>query len=313
MRGVRSLLRSALVIWGVTLVTFLMMHVLPGNAAQARLGLSGTPAETAALAARLGLRDPLAEQYLRWLGGLLSGRLGTSLASGQPVASVLAERLPVSAELVGLALAAAVAVAVPVALLAAVRPGGALDRASIAVAVTAISIGPFVLGLGLVLVFGVRLGWFPAIGFVPPGHGLLANLRSMTLPVATLALPLAGALTRMLRADLVDQMRRDYILTVRAAGASRWEALWRHALRNALSGSVTVAGLSLGTLLGGTVAVEQVFALPGLGSALLHAVEGRDTTLVEAIVLLLAGAVVLANQLTDRAYRALDGRVDLGR
>lgn len=302
-----------MVIWGVTLVTFLMMNALPGNAAEVRLGTSATPAETAALAARLGLAQPLAERYLHWLGELALGRLGRSLASGQPIGSLLVERLPVSAELVGLALIAAIGCALPVAMLSALRPGGALDRASLALAVLTISIGPFVLGIGLVLAFGVYWGWLPAIGFVPPAQDLLGNLRSMVLPVCTLALPLLGTYARILRSDLVAQLHEDYILTVRAAGASRWQALTRHALRNALFGSVTVLGLSLGTLLGATVVIEQVFAVPGIGSALLQAIESRDTPLVEAIVLLFALSVVLANQLTDRVYRVLDQRVDLGR
>jgi peptide/nickel transport system permease protein len=305
-------LRLVAVTWAVTLAVFLMMNVLPGNAAAVQLGTSGTPAEEAALAGRLGLLEPLPERYLRWLAGLPLGRLGRSLSTGQPVAGVLRGRLPVSLELVVLAMAVAVGLAVPAALLSASRPHGLVDRLTMALGTTAVSTAPFVLGLGLVLLFAVRLSWFPAIGFVPLDDGIAGNLRSLVLPVATLALPLAGGFTRLLRSDLIDQLQQDYVATARAGGASRWRVLSRHALRNSLFGSVTMAGLSLGTLLGGTVVVEQVFALPGLGSELLQAVQTRDTNMVEAIVLLLAGCVVLANVLTDQSYRMLDRRVDLG-
>jgi peptide/nickel transport system permease protein len=305
---VRVAARPVAVVWGVTLVTFLLMNALPGNAAQARLGITGTPAETAALTARLGLRQPLAERYLHWAGDLCRGRLGISLASGQPVAAVLGPRLAVSAELLGLALVLAAGVALPVAMLSAAWPGGVLDRTSTALGVTAISVAPFLLGLVLMLVFAVRLGWVPALGFVPPGRSVTGNLRSLALPVLTLGLPLAGTWTRVLRSDLLEEMQAEYIVTVRAAGASRWHAVRRHALRNALPGAVTLVGLSVGTLLGASVAVEQVFALPGLGSALVTGVETRDTPLVEIVVLLLAVGVVLAGRLADRVTTVLGGR-----
>ena len=301
-------------LWGVATATFIAMNCLPGNAAQARTGLGGTKVEQRALSARLGLDEPLLESYLHWLGHLLTGRLGDSLASGQPVWTIVGERLPVSGELIGLAMVMAIAFAVPVALACALRPGSALDRAVLAVSVTAVSVAPFVLGIGLVLLFAVRLGWFPAIGFVAVDQSLLGNLRSVALPTCTLGLPLFGTYTRLLRADLVDQMlREDYILAARSTGASAWRVLTRHALRNALFGSVSVVSLTCGTLLGGTVIVEQIFGVPGIGSALLQAVNGRDTNVVEAIVLLVALCVLGVNRLADGVYQALDRRVGLER
>jgi peptide/nickel transport system permease protein len=297
----------------VSLAVFLMMNLLPGNAAQVQLGTMGTPVEEEALTRRLGLREPLLERYLHWLAGLPLGRLGLSLSNGQPVSGIVGQRLPVSLELVVLTILVAIALTIPMALLSALRPGGVIDRVAMVAGMGVHSLAPFVLGLALVLLFAVRLNWLPAIGFIPLPQDVPGNLRSLALPVVTLALPLAGSLTRVLRSDLIEQMEQDYIVTARSTGASRWNALTRHAFHNALTGSITLVGLSLGTLLGGAVVVEQVFALPGLGSGLLRAIETRDTNLVEGIVLLLSVCVALANSVSDRGRDLLEQRTDGGR
>lgn len=308
----RAIAPQLALLWGVTTATFVAMNCLPGNAAQARLGASGSSTEERALAARLGLDQSLLERYLHWLSRITTGRLGDSYANGQSVWKLVDERLPVSGELVGLVLLVAVGSSVPVALVCALRPGGPLDRAVMAVGVTALSLAPFVLGIGLVSFFAVRLGWFPAIGYVAVDRSADGNLQSMALPTCTLALPLSGVYSRLLRADLVDQLQqKDYILTARATGASPWRVLWRHALPNAVFGSISVVALSLGTLIGGTVIVEQIFALPGVGSELTQAIQARDANVVAAIVLIVATSVLAANGAAEWAYHALDRRVGL--
>jgi peptide/nickel transport system permease protein len=300
------------VLWGVSALTFVVMSVLPGNAAQQLLGVQATPAQVHQLELELGLDKPPWVRYASWLGGVLTGNLGRSLASGQPVTAVIGERLPVTLELVLYALVISVAVAVPVALLAARRPGGLADRLSMGISMAGLSVANYVLALVLVIVLAVYLPVFPAIGFVPLAESVAANLRSLTLPALAIGFPLACFYTRLLRADIADQMQEDYVVTARAKGVGPWQVLVRHALRNSLFGLLTIVGLNLGTLIGATVIIEQIFSLPGIGQAFIQAINNRDVPLIEAIVLVLAAAVVLANLLTDVLYAVLDPRIRYG-
>jgi peptide/nickel transport system permease protein len=311
---VRRLLAGIPVALGVTFLTFALVNLLPGDAAEALLGPDATSAQLNALAVKLHLNEPFFERYAHWLGGVVTGNLGTSLASGQQVSSIVAQRIPVTFELAALALILALALAVPVAVLAARRPGGVVDHLALVTSVMTVSVTPFVLAGLLVLVFAVHLGWFPAIGFVPVTQSVAGNIRSLVLPAAVTALPLFGGYTRVLRGDLVDQLRgEDYVLTARAAGASPWQVLIRHALRNSMLGLVTLVGLNVGVLVSATVIVEQVFDLPGLGSALLQGVNDRDVPVVGAIALIFALFVVLASLVTDLSYTVLDPRIRHGR
>jgi peptide/nickel transport system permease protein len=300
------------VLWGVTFLTFTLMNLLPGNAARAQLGADASDAQVHALAVKLDLTGSFLSRYFHWLSALLSGRLGRSLASGQAVSSIVTQRLPVSGELVVLAIGCALAGAIPVAVLSARWPGGIIDRTATVAAVTSVSVAPFILATWLIALFAVELGWLPAIGYAPLSQGVVANLRSLVLPVAAVALPLFGGYTRVLRGDLVDQvLGADHIETARSLGMSPWQILLRHALRNSLLGLVTLVGFNLGTLIGGAVIVEQVFGLPGLGSGLVQAISARDVPVIQAIVMLFAVGVVLASLLSDLAYRALDPRIRL--
>jgi peptide/nickel transport system permease protein len=302
------------VLWGVTFLAFSVMNLLPGDAAQALLGENATPAEVHALAVKLHLNEPFFERYFHWLGGVFSGNLGNSLANGQSVWSVLTSRLPVSFELVLLAFIISLGFAVPVAILSARKAGGIMDRFSMAVSMLSLSVAPFVLGIVLVLVFAVKLGWLPAIGFKSIGNGLWPNLRTMILPAVSIALPLFGSYTRLLRADILEQLLgEDYVLTARSKGATPWQVLTGHVLRNSVFGLVTLIGLNLGTLIGSTVVVEQIFAIPGIGSELLQAINNRDVTVVEGTVLVFAVVVVAASILTDLLYSVLDPRIRHGR
>ena len=296
------------VLWGVTFLTFVVLNALPGDAATALLGTNATPAEIRAETIKLHLNEPLLVRYWDWLVGVLHGNLGTSLYYNQPVTSILAQRLPVTLELVVYALVITFVVSVPLAIFSARRPRGVVDRTSMVFSMASLSVAPYVLALLLILVFAVNLQWFPALA-----SGTGGDIRDLTLPAITLAIPLIGFYVRFLRADLLEQMSEDYTVTALAKGLSRWKVLSRHALRNSFIGLVTVIGLNLATLIGATVIVEQIFGLSGIGYELLRAINNRDVPLVEGIVLVFATIVVLANLATDLLYDVLDPRIRHGR
>ncbi|MGH3318652.1 MAG: ABC transporter permease [Streptosporangiaceae bacterium] len=309
----RRLAAAVPVLWGVTLLTFTVMNLMPGNAARQLLGANATPQQVHQLAIKLGLNKPFLVRYGDWLHGVVTGDLGSSLSSGQSVSTILGQRLPVTFELVLYAFVVSVAFTVPVAVVAARKPGGLADRLSMAVSTMGLSIANYVLALVLVIVFAVYLPILPAIGFVPPSEGLAENIRSLTLPAVAIGFPLFCFYTRLLRGDILEQMQgEDYVVTAKAKGIGPWRVLVRHALRNSLFGLLTVVGLNLGTLIGATVIIEQIFALPGIGQELLQAIDNRDVVVVEAIVLVFALIVVLANLLTDILYAVLDPRIRYG-
>lgn len=309
----RRLLMVSPVILGVSVLTFWVLDLIPGNAAQQLLGPEATPEQLRALELELGLDRPAVLRYLDWLGGAVTGDLGTSLVNSQPVTGLIAERMAVTAELVVLAFVVSLGLAVPVALLAAYRPNRFFDRVSMLISITGLSVANYVLALLLVLVFAVELTLFPAIGFVPLAEGVGANLHSLALPAAAIAFPLFCFYTRFLRGDLVDQLQgEDYVTTARAKGIGPWQVLLRHAFRNSAFGLITVVGLNLGTLLGGTVIVEQIFALPGMGQLMLQAINTRDSTVVQGCVVVFAVVAVLANLAADLLYAVLDPRIRYG-
>jgi peptide/nickel transport system permease protein len=309
----KRLLLAVPIVLGVSILTFWVLDLIPGNAAQQLLGPEATAQQIATLEHQLGLDQPPALRYLGWLGGALHGDLGTSLVSSQPVTALLGERLAVSGELVGLAFVVSLGLAVPVALLAAYKPGRMVDRVSMLISITGLSVANYVLALLLVLLFAVQLTVLPAIGYVPLSQGMGANLRGMVLPTAAIAFPLFCFYTRFLRGDLVDQLQgEDYITTARAKGIGPGQVLLRHAFRNSAFGLITVVGLNLGTLIGGTVIIEQIFALPGIGQLLLQAINTRDFVVVQACVLVFAVVAVGANLVADLLYAVLDPRVRYG-
>jgi len=304
----RRVLIAIPVLWGVTFLTFIVLNALPGDAATALLGANATPAEIRAETIKLHLNESIWVRYWNWLVGLLHGNLGTSLYYNQPVTSILGQRIPVTLELVVYALVITFVVSVPLAIFSARRPRGVVDRASMVFSMASLSVAPYVLALLLILVFAVNLQWFPALA-----QGTGGDIRDLTLPAITLAIPLIGFYVRFLRADLLEQMSEDYTVTALAKGLSRWKVLSRHALRNSFIGLVTVIGLNLATLIGATVIVEQIFGLSGIGWELLRAINNRDVPLVEGIVLVFATIVVLVNLGTDLTYDVIDPRIRHGR
>ena len=306
----RRLLATIPVLLGVTVVTFAVVTLLPSNAAQQLAGAEATAAQVALLESKLELDRPAWRRYLDWVGGVLTGDLGNSFASGRPVTALLSERLPVTLELVAYALVIALGLALPTALAAARKPSGIVDRLAAALSLTALSTASYVLALVLVLVFAVELALLPSVGFSAVHDGLAANLSSLTLPATAIAFPLFGFYTRFLRGDLLEQMRdQDYVVAAAAKGVGPWRVLLRHALPNSLFGLLTVVGLNFGTLVGGTVIVERIFALPGMGQLLLESIALRDELVVQAGVLVLTMLTVTANLTVDLLYLALDPRV----
>jgi peptide/nickel transport system permease protein len=302
------------VLWGVSFLTFLVINRLPTDAAQQLLGVNATPQQLEELRQKLHLHDPFLTRYFDWLGNVLTGDLGRSFASDQTVTSILDERLPVTFELLAYALIVSLLFTVPVALLAAYRPNGIVDRITMATSMAGLSVANYVLALLLVYVFAVKLEWLPAIGYVNPADGIWPFIKSLTLPAVSIGFPLFCFYTRLLRADILEQMQgEDYVITAKAKGVRPWRVLARHALPNSLFGLLTVVGVNFGTLIGVTVIIEAIFSLPGIGGALVEAINNRDILVVQGIVLVFAVIVVLVNLVTDLLYTVLDPRIRYGR
>ena len=297
----RRLLLTVPVLLGVATLVFSLIHLVPGDPAQAMLGEGASPEDIAQLRTRLGLDRPLLEQYWTYLKGLPRGDLGTSLRTQQPVAAQIAERLPATAELAGAAMLVAVTLALPLGIIAAVWRGTWIDQSAMAVALAGISVPGFWLGPLLALVFAVELGWLPV-----SGRGTLAHL---VLPALTLGAALAAILARMTRASVLEELREQYVVAARARGASRVRAVVVHALGNSLIPVVTILGLQLGAVLTGSIITETIFSWPGVGRLLIQSINFRDYPMVQGCILLIAITYVTMNLLTDVLYGWLDPRI----
>lgn len=291
---------------------FAALEVLPGDPAAVRLGTSARPDTLAALRAEMGLDRPAPVRYAAWLAGAATGRLGTSTSYGVPVAGLIAERLSVTLPLAALALAAAVGIALPLGIGAAARRGGGLDALAGLFAQVSLAVPNFWIGLLLVLLVAVRLDWLPSGGFPGWGGGGLPALRALVLPAAALALPQAGVLVRVARGAVLEALGEDFIRTARAKGCSRRTVLWRHALPVAVPAVLTVLGLQTSFLMAGSVLVETVFALPGLGRLAVGAFAQRDIAVVEDAVLFFAAVVIGVNFAVDLAHTLIDPRLREG-
>ena len=297
------------VLFLVSLAVTALTDLLPGSAAFAVLGETATDEQVAQFNADHGLDRPLPVRYLDWLGGVLHGDLGTSIRGAGNVADLLSERIPVTIELALLSILISVAVAVPLALLSAERAGGILDRGLTAVSSALVSIPGFVIALLLVAVLAMRAEAAPATGWVPLADGVSANLQHALLPALTLALVEIPVMYRVLRADAVATLNEEFVLAARARGLTRSYVLFRHVLRPSSFSFVTMLGLSFGRLLGGTVIVESIFALPGVGSLAVQSIYAMDIVVVQGVVVMVAVVYVAANALIDLTYRLLDPRV----
>lgn len=292
-----------------SLVVFLVLEVLPGNAAQILMGPDADPEAVRALGSQLGIDRPALERYGHWVAGLLTGDLGNSYAYSTPVADLLRERLALTVPLAVMAMALTAAIALAAGIYAASRHDKLGDVGVMGLSQVGIAIPNFWFAILLILLFSVHLKWFSAGGFPGWGEGLLPGLRALLLPAIALAVVQAAILARITRSAVLDVLREDFVRTARAKGLSERGTLWGHVLRNAMIPVVTVMGLQFAELLAGTIVVESVFYLPGLGRLIFQSISNRDLIVVRNCVMLLAAMVVFVNFVVDLLYAAIDPRV----
>jgi peptide/nickel transport system permease protein len=304
----RRLLTLGLTLWLTSLVVFVVLEVLPGDPALLMLGVDARPDTLAALRAQMGLDRPAPVRYFAWIGGLMTGDLGTSHTYGVPVADLIRDRLVVTVPLAGLAMLVSTAVALPLGMLAAARRNRPADYGVMAFSQLGVAVPNFWFGILLVLWFSIGLGWFEAGGFPGWSAGIGPALKSLTLPAFTLGLTEAAILARVTRSAVLDTLGEDYVRTARAKGLSRGAVMRRHVLRNALIPITTIVGLQFAFLLGGAIVVENVFFLPGLGRLLFQAISQRDLIVVKDAVMVLAAMVVAVNLTVDIFYAVIDPR-----
>ena len=306
------LLRGAdllFVAFGVSVLTFLMIHLIPGDAAQIMLGAAdASPEKVAALRARLGLDRPLVVQYALWIGHALAGDFGLSIWTGRPVLEEIAGRVGVTIELTLLGLASAIVIAIPLGCLMATLRSSMADYVTRVVSIVGVTIPSFWLGTMLIYGTSALLPGVQVVGWVPFAIDPIGNLQRMILPVVALALPALAGLSRIVRAAMLEALTQDYVRTARAKGVSEARVIFAHALRNALIPFVTAVGIILGYQFGGSVVVEQVFALPGLGRLMIGAITERNYPLIQAAILLATVVFVVVNFLVDVLYLAIDPR-----
>ena len=299
-----------------SVVVFAVLELLPGNAAQIMLGDTATPESLAALQAKLGLDRPPLQRYASWVGGLLQGETAQSVSYGTPTAELIAERLRVTLPLALMAMGLTVVLALGLGLYAASRHNRIGDVSVMAASQLGIAIPNFWFAILLILLFAVQLQWVSAGGFPgwteDEGGGLVEGIVALLLPALALALVQAAILARVTRSAVLEVMREDFVRTARAKGLSRRQALWRHVLRNAMIPVLTVAGLQFANLITGTIVIENVFVLPGVGRLVFLAISNRDLVVVRDVVMLLAAVVVLVNLVVDVLYALIDPRLRAG-
>lgn len=301
---------------GASVVVFVVLEILPGNAAQVLLGPDASPEAIAQLTEQLGLNLPAAERYFQWIRGLFVGDMGTSYAYGSPVLELVLERLALTVPLAILAMLITTVIAIAAGIYAASRHNKLGDVGVMGLAQIGIAIPNFWFAILLILLFSVKLQWFAAGGFPgwreADGGGLWPALQALLLPAIALAVVQAAILARITRSSVLDVQQEDFVRTARAKGLSRRATLWRHVLRNAMIPVVTIMGLQFANLLAGTIVVENVFYLPGLGRLIFQSIANRDLIVVRNCVLLLAAMVVVVNFVVDVLYAVIDPRMQAG-
>jgi len=295
---------------GITIIVFFMIHLIPGDPARTILGIHATPQAIAILHSEWGLNRPLVSQYWLFMDRLLHGNLGQSLFYGVPAAGIITARLPATLWLIIYAAVLAVLISVPLAMIAASRKDGIRDQVVRAVPLLGLGMPPFWLGILLIYLFAIKFRLFPVSGY---GTGVAGHLHAMFLPALIVAIALAPVVIRSLRASMLNVLGAEYITTARSKGLPAQRLFLRHVLRNAVIPAVTVLGINIGFLVGGTVIIENVFAIPGIGQLMLNSIFERDFPVVQGVTLVFGIMVVLVNLLADMAYAALDPRVRFDR
>src|SRR5882762_1727210 len=294
---------------GASLIIFLVLDALPGNAAEMLMGANSSPEALHALTVKLGLDQPLVIRYVHWIGGLLVGDLGNSYSYGTPVAELIAERLALTIPLAVMAMLLTVVLSLSAGVYTAANHNKIGDVGVMSLTQFGMAIPNFWFAILLILLFSVKLQWLSAGGFAGWGEGILPGLRSLLLPAISLAVVQAAILARVTRSAVLDVMREDFVRTALAKGLSQRAVLWRHVLRNAFVPVLTVMGLQFANLVTGTIVVENVFSLPGLGRLVFQAINNRDVLLVQGIVMLLAATVIVINFVVDVLYAVIDPRL----
>ncbi|HSB81863.1 MAG TPA: ABC transporter permease [Candidatus Methylomirabilis sp.] len=306
---IRRILALVPVMLVVATLVFVLMHLTPGDPVSAMLGMDANPADVQRMRVALGLDQPLHLQYAQWIGKVLHGNFGESIFLQIPVLAAVAERLEPTLLLTLLAMGVAVGLGIPAGVISATRFGSLADQGFMSLALLGVSMPEFWLGLNLIFFVAVKLGWFPVAGYVPLGTSWLATLRYLAMPAFCLGFVQSALIARMTRAVMLDVLSQDYIRTGHAKGLSQRRVVCRHALKNALIPTLTVIGISFAILMGGTIVIETVFNIPGVGRLLIQSVLRRDYPVIQGVVLLIAGAYVLINLLVDVAYAYLDPRI----
>ena len=305
------LTRLVLTLLVVSFVTFVGVNVLPGDAINALIPIDAQQDREFVEQVReeWGLNDPMIVRYGRWLGDAVQGDLGDSIVTGQPVTDEITHRLPITLEVMFVAVGLSLILAIPIGVLSAYREGRRSDRLVSGGAQLALSMPVFVTGLILIYFFALKLQWFPATGWNRLSNGIGPNLKTVALPALSLAIPEAAVYTRVLRSDVITTLKENYILSARAKGLTDRFILFRHGLRPSLLTLVTVVGLSIGTLIGGTLVVEYLFAIPGIGKRIFSAIYQRDFMMVQGITILITAFYVIINTVVDLAYLVVDPRI----
>ena len=305
----RRLLGVVPVLALVAVTSFLLVYLVPGDPAMVMLGSDATPQQIQALRAQMGLDRSLPEQFVLWLGQALRGNLGESFFLGRPVTQALMERLPATMQLAMLSLLFSLLIGIPAGIIAAVRQNSRWDQMVMVIAMGGISVPSFWLGLAMILLFSVQLGWLPSGGYVPLWEDLGRGLRTLILPAISLGFMQAALIARMTRSSMLEVLRQDYVRTAKAKGLGWSRVTLRHALKNAMIPVITTIGTAFGVLLGGAVIVEIVFTYPGLGRLVVLAVQRRDYPLVQGALLMTSVIYVVVNLAVDLLYSAFDPRI----
>jgi peptide/nickel transport system permease protein len=306
---VRRALISVVTLIVISLIVFTGVRMIPGDPARVMGGTDADPAGLEEIRQKYGLNDPIVVQYLRWVGLAVRGDLGESIRTRESVVLTVARKLPITIELAFLAVLVALAIAIPAGIFSAVRRNTIWDLVASAVSLCGISIPSFWLGIMLIMLFAVRLGWLPASGFVPFWQQPFGNLQRMVMPAFVLGVGLAAVLMRQTRNSMIEVLSADYIRTAYSKGLAGRVVILRHAIRNGLIPVVTILGLQMGALMGGAVVTEQIFVVPGFGRLIVESVFTRDYPLVQGVVLITASSYVLINLLVDASYSLLNPRI----
>jgi peptide/nickel transport system permease protein len=306
---IRRLLSTVMVMTTVAVFIFLLLHLSPGDPAAIIVGDNATPAQIDAVRKQLGLDDPLAVQFVRWLSGVLRGDLGISIFSHEPVNKLIGQRIEPTVSLAATTILLAVAIAVSFGVLAAWKAGTWIDRLVMVLSVVGFSVPVFVVGYLLIYLFSIKLGWLPVQGYAPLADGFVPWIRHLVLPSIALGLAYVALIARITRTTMLDVLAEDYMRTARAKGVATGPLLMKHALKNAGVPIVTVIGIGVALLIGGVVITETVFNIPGVGRLVVDAISQRDYPIIQGVTLIFSGVYVVVNLIVDLSYTVIDPRI----